>query len=143
MKKWSKGASNLASVFFVIIIVHAPITLSRSIVENDKSRNYLPDKWKVASPALQPPQIDIKLLKGHVSDDENLFSSVEYVFSNNDDNNQVPEMIPEVGDRNTGNEFNKGAKEISFGPKTIFVIPTFGCPSGQRRDKMGNCREIL
>ncbi|XP_076749981.1 uncharacterized protein LOC143422893 [Xylocopa sonorina] len=144
MKNWSRVAPRLASAFFVVIMVETLVTSSRCETANDRLERYVPDQWRTIPRQYQPPQIEIQLLKSHVSPDKKIESSIEYIFSSNDYARPVETQSSEEKPQ----ESNRGREtttESSLIPKSIFdTITKFNpCPAGQAKDQLGKCREIF
>jgi len=52
--------------------------------ESARSLEYIPDKWRTVHPKFKAPQIEIRLMKGYVSPDENWMFANEYKYSGKD-----------------------------------------------------------
>lgn len=134
----------LTSGFFVILIVQLPITLARFMVNDELDK--LPDKWKIVSPELKPPQIELKLLKD--SQDKKYTSSIEYIitYDNNIElkNGNIDKNIEENKvniDLKKNKDGSKNEKIKSLPSKKIIDINI--CPKNQKLDHLGRCREVV
>ena len=122
----------LISVCFVVFSTQLSVTLSRMTL-ND----VVPDKWRIVSPG-QPPQIEFRLFKSHTPKGKNWTSSVEYIISPS--NNALKGVDKKMeGNDKTGKENNKN---LNLGSRTI-IRSYLTCPSGQKKDRLGKCREVL
>ncbi|KAK9310050.1 hypothetical protein QLX08_000516 [Tetragonisca angustula] len=131
MRSWSTPV--LISICFVGFSTQLPVTLSRMTL-ND----VVPDKWRVVSPG-QPPQIEFRLFKSHTPEGKSWTSSVEYIISSN--NNALERVDREMkGNDKAGKESNK---KMGFDSRTIIRPYKLKCPSGQKRDHVGKCRDVL
>ncbi|CAL7948547.1 unnamed protein product [Xylocopa violacea] len=144
MKNWSGVAPRLASAFFVVITVQTLVTVSECETVNDRLEKYVPDQWRTIPRGYQPPQIEIQLLKSHVSPDKNIVSTIEYIFSNGD----YAKPVERESAEEKAKESNRNGKKIdnlSLHPKSIFdAVKKFNpCPSGQAMDPLGKCRDIF
>ncbi|XP_031367119.1 uncharacterized protein LOC116185844 [Apis dorsata] len=135
----------LTSGFFVILIVQLPITLARFMVNDELDK--LPDKWKIVSPELKPPQIELKLLKD--SQDKKYTSSIEYIitYDNNIElkNGNIDKNIKEnkvnIDLKKNIKDGSKNEKIKSLPSKKIIDINI--CPKNQKLDHLGRCREVV
>ncbi|XP_017878339.1 uncharacterized protein LOC108623942 [Ceratina calcarata] len=129
--------SRLTSVYFIFIVIQLLVTLSTCQV--DDRLNVL-DEWRV-----QPPQIEIRLLKSHTSKDGNILDSIEYIFSNNNEyaESQKQENTGKKSEDVRTEEEKKTTVIPKFGGRTIFRIPKIQCPPGQQRDYLGECRDVF
>ncbi|KAK1132610.1 hypothetical protein K0M31_013995 [Melipona bicolor] len=133
MRTWSMLA--LISVCSVVFSTQLPVMLSRMTL-ND----VVPDKWRVVSPS-QPPQIEFRLFKSHTPKGKSWTSSVEYIISSN--NNALERVDKEMEENDkAGKENNKNLGKLFISRKIIRPLK-FYCPSGQRRDHLGKCRNVL
>lgn len=122
----------LLTSFFVILILQLPITLTRFV--NDEL-DKLPDEWRISSPELKPPQIDLKLIKSH--DSEKYRSNIEYIIVHGDMelNGNIEENKVDIDTKKT----IKG-KDKSFNSRRII---NHICPQNQRLDFLGRCKEVI
>ncbi|KZC06672.1 PREDICTED: uncharacterized protein LOC107194997 [Dufourea novaeangliae] len=168
--------SRSGSVFLILFIACFSVVLSavpedRSLYrypkfdfgqfDRDTLPEYVPDRWRAApSQKLQPPGIEIQVLKGHVSpQNENLAISIEYKISyqnykptnmesldHNRSGNKIDDNVGEneIG-RNDENVVNisKNSKSPQLDSRTIIDPPSYDCPPGQRKDPTGRCRDII
>lgn len=52
--------------------------------ESARSLEHIPDKWRTVHLKFKAPQIEIQLMKGYVSSDENWMFATEYKYSGKD-----------------------------------------------------------
>ncbi|XP_012055148.1 PREDICTED: uncharacterized protein LOC105618217 [Atta cephalotes] len=159
----------LAICVLLISIVHFSISIIQSqrlyIVpfspESARSLEHIPDKWKTVHPKFKAPQIEIGLMKGYVSPDENWMFANEYKYSGKDYNgvtkmtsttNEKKIPLIENGDMKAGekkkenniqdNIVMSGRFSPQIGSRNIITVPTY-CPEGQRKDSRGRCRIVM
>ncbi|XP_071554703.1 uncharacterized protein [Temnothorax nylanderi] len=130
--------------------------------ESARSLEGIPDRWRMGHPQFKAPQIEIQLLKGHVSPDENWMFTNEYKYSNKDyydaakvtstkDEKKIPRI--ENGDMEAReNEEENGRDQDNIvmpdefipqiGSRNIIALPS-SCPAGQREDSRGRCRTVM
>lgn len=139
MKNWSFTAIGLGGLF-VVLLAQLPATLSK--FDSQKTINeYLPDKWRAISPEFKPPQIEIHMLRGHVSKNTGWSTNLEYALSNNYD--EIPPEKQNSEEDKKKDETPVTKKPSKLGRKTVIQVPSFQCPPGQKTDHLGRCREIL
>lgn len=134
----------LTSGFFVILIVQLPITLARFMVNDELDK--LPDKWRVVSPELKPPQIELKLLKD--SKNKKYTSSIEYIITHDNvelKNENIDKNIEknkvDIDSKKNIKDGNKNEKNKPFISRRIIGVNI--CPKNQKLDYLGRCRKIV
>lgn len=120
------------------------------------------DRWKKVHPEPKTPQIQIHLMKGYVSSDENWAFSNEYKYSDKDydDAAKATSMTDEkkisrvetddIDTREKKKQNNGSVQDVvmpdefipQIGSRNIITVPTY-CPAGQRMDNRGRCRTII
>lgn len=131
----------LTSGFFVILIVQLPITLARFMVNDELDK--LPDKWRVVSPELKPPQIELKLLKD--SKNKKYTSSIEYIITYESKNENIDKNIEknkvDIDSKKNIKDGSKNEKNKPFISRRIIGVNI--CPKNQKLDYLGRCRKIV
>ncbi|PBC32994.1 hypothetical protein APICC_08764 [Apis cerana cerana] len=134
----------LTSGFFVILIVQLPITLARFMVNDELDK--LPDKWRVVSPELKPPQIELKLLKD--SKNKKYTSSIEYIITHDNvelKNENIDKNIEknkvDIDSKKNIKDGSKNEKNKPFISRRIIGVNI--CPKNQKLDYLGRCRKIV
>ncbi|CAK9814426.1 hypothetical protein ANTQUA_LOCUS8070 [Anthophora quadrimaculata] len=91
------------------------MTLSKH-VESDRynSIQNIPDEWRHVPSEYQPPKIEETVMNGNTG-------------------NEVEET-----DQKKNNK-----KKLHLGSRTVIKVPWIGCPSGQKRDYRGQCRDVV
>ncbi|XP_018345967.1 PREDICTED: uncharacterized protein LOC108750751 isoform X1 [Trachymyrmex septentrionalis] len=129
--------------------------------ESARSLEYIPDKWRTVHPKFKAPQIEIRLMKGYVSPDENWMFANEYKYSGKDYNGATKmtsttneEKIPRIENGDMETEEKKKENSVQdnivmpdrfipqIGSRNIITVPTY-CPEGQRKDSRGRCRIVI
>ncbi|CAK9807599.1 hypothetical protein ANTPLA_LOCUS5433 [Anthophora plagiata] len=143
MRNWLIIVPRLDTVFFVIFVVQVTTTLSKH-VESDRynSIQNIPDEWRYVPSGYQPPKIEVRLMKSQAPKSyKNWVHSVEYVLSSNNQETVI--------NGNTGNEVEETDRKKNIknkphlGSRTVIRVPWLGCPSGQKRDYRGKCRDVV
>lgn len=131
-----------------------------------RSLEDVPDRWRTMHSEFKAPQIEIELLKSHVSPDENWKFTNEYKYSGKDYHGAAKvtpkkdeRIIPRIeSDDVDGREKKKGndqdiyqnivsiveippepVPQIEF--RNIFAVPK-SCPVNERLDSVGRCRIV-
>jgi len=125
-----------------------------------RSLENIPDRWRTVHPEFKAPQIEIQLMKGHVSPDENWMFTNEYKYSGTDyDTRKVTsttdeKKIPQIDNGDMEAKKKKKENDVQdnivmpdrlipqIGSRNIITVPTY-CPNGQREDSRGRCRTII
>ncbi|XP_018315932.1 uncharacterized protein [Mycetomoellerius zeteki] len=129
--------------------------------ESARSLEHIPDKWRTVHLKFKAPQIEIQLMKGYVSSDENWMFATEYKYSGKDYNGATrmtsttnEKKIPRIENGDMEAEEKEKENNIQdnivmpdrFIPqiesRNIITIPTY-CPEGQRKDSRGRCRIVI
>lgn len=106
----------------------------------------LPDKWRVVSPELKPPQIELKLLKD--SKNKKYTSSIEYIITHDNvelKNENIDKNIEknkvDIDSKKNIKDGSKNEKNKPFISRRI--IGANICPKNQKLDYLGRCRKIV
>ncbi|KAL6255762.1 hypothetical protein P5V15_013005 [Pogonomyrmex californicus] len=128
--------------------------------ESARKLEDLPDRWRRVHPEFRAPQIEIRLMKGHVSPNENWMFSNEYKYSGKDyDTEKVTSTTDEKkisqienGDMEAREEEKENGDPDNivmpdrFIPqidsRNIITAPEY-CPKGERPDSRGRCRLVI
>ncbi|XP_011881636.1 PREDICTED: uncharacterized protein LOC105569629 [Vollenhovia emeryi] len=129
--------------------------------EPARSLEDIPGRWRTANPEFKAPQIEIQLMKGHVSPGENWMFTNEYKYSGEDyhgaakvtpakDEKKIPRIENgdmEAREKEKENDVSDNIvmpdgfiPQIGF--RNIITVPTY-CPEGQREDSRGRCRTVI
>ncbi|XP_017761118.1 PREDICTED: uncharacterized protein LOC108551458 [Eufriesea mexicana] len=144
MKNWSYTVSSTIGLgVLVILIAQLPATLSKFETYDERSSEDVSDKWRAMPPELKPPQIEIHMLRDHVSKKTGWLTNLEYKILNNI--NEIPQEKQKDNDKdNVKDEKEETKKPSKLGSKTIIKAPAIApCSSGQKIDHSGRCREIF
>lgn len=106
----------------------------------------LPDKWRVVSPELKPPQIELKLLKD--SKNKKYTSSIEYIITHDNvelKNENIDKNIEknkvDIDSKKNIKDGSKNEKNKPFISRRIIGVNI--CPKNQKLDYLGRCRKIV
>ncbi|XP_034193031.2 uncharacterized protein LOC117610126 [Osmia lignaria lignaria] len=114
----------------------------------DHLANRVPDSWRVIPRQMEPPRIEMQLIKEHVPKTGANWVSLEYTFSDNYGNS---EPISELRNNANGNDGHKVSQSensrkktsgLGLGSRTIVNVPFRPCPPGQRRNYKGVCTKV-
>ncbi|XP_012533323.1 uncharacterized protein LOC105834974 [Monomorium pharaonis] len=117
----------------------------------------VPGRWRTVQPEFKAPQIEIRLMKNHISPDWNFIN--EYKYSGKDYHG-APKMTSATNERKVSRIRNGDMKVREkekenpdnilmpdgiipqIGSRNIIAVPTY-CPEGQREDSRGRCRTVI
>lgn len=111
----------------------------------DRLAGRVPDSYRIIPRKLEPPRIEMQLMKGHVSrTGGNWIASVEYRFSDNyeNDRSKSDDGIGATSERSQEQSSTKKPK-IGLGSRTIFEVPRRQCPPGYGLDYKNQCRKAV
>ncbi|XP_043603839.1 uncharacterized protein LOC122576956 [Bombus pyrosoma] len=116
-------------IVFLLLVARSSATLTKLTTLDD----VMPDKWRVVSSG-QPPQIELRLFKSHAPEDNTWSSSMEYTISQSTD---------EPENQDADKKAKSAMPKTQLGSRHIIRGARFRCPTGQRRDHLGKCRDVF
>ncbi|XP_012248736.1 uncharacterized protein LOC105681863 [Bombus impatiens] len=123
------GLHFFIGISFLLLVARSSATLTKLTTLDD----VMPDKWRVVSSG-QPPQIELRLFKSHTPEDKTWSSSMEYTISRSTD---------EPENQDADEKATSAKPKTQLGSRHIIRGARFRCPTGQRRDHLGKCRDVF
>lgn len=114
----------------------------------DHLANRVPDSLRVIPRQMEPPRIEMQLMKEHVPKTGANWVSLEYTFSDNYGNSEPKSEVRNNADGSDGHKVSQSQnsrKKTSgkgLDSRTIFNVPYRPCPPGQKRNYKGVCTKV-